>query len=112
MNEVKENLYEFYTDCGRMGHLEGVFIATAEEVNRAIGKYMDFGEALGKHSQVDGVLEQHEIVLKSDDQAVINLLIRIFGRTVSGYNPLDYIDPSQYDDEEEFEDEEDLDLED
>lgn len=96
------NLYRFYVDCGRMGSLEGLFIATQGEVNRAIGKEAYFGEVLGKHSDVQGVIEAHEIELVSNDQEKVEWLLSILGYNVSGFNPLDYI---SQEDEEEDEDE-------
>lgn len=101
------NLYSFYVDCGRMGSLDGLFIATQEEVDKAIGKEMYFGEVLGKHSDVGGTLEAHEIKLVSDDQEKVDWLLDLLGESVSGFNPLDYIQDSDEDDEEEdYEDDE------
>lgn len=98
------NLYRFYVDCGRMGHLEGLFIATQGEVNRAIGKNVYFGEVLGKHSEIEGTLEAHEIELVSDDQEKVQWLLGLCGYNVSGFNPLDYVSEDY---EEEDENEED-----
>lgn len=98
------NLYSFYVDCGRMGSLDGLFIATQEEVDNAIGKQMYFGEVLGKHSDVQGTLEAHEITLISNEQDKIDWLVGLVGYSVSGFNPLDYIRESE-DDEYEEEDE-------
>ena len=84
-------LFSFYADCGRMGHLDGLFIATQEEVDSAIGKHVYFGEVLGKHSEVEGTLEADEITLISDDQEKVNWLLDLLGCNVSGFNPLDYV---------------------
>lgn len=100
------NLYSFYVDCGRMGSLDGLFIATQEEIDKAIGKYMYFGEVLGKHSEVEGNLEAHEIKLVSDDQEKVDWLLELLGESVSGFNPLEYIQDSDEDEEEEYEDDE------
>jgi hypothetical protein len=100
------NLYSFYVDCGRMGSLDGLFIATQDEVDKAIGKYMYFGEVLGKHSEVEGNLEAHEIKLVSDDQEKVDWLLDLLGVSVSGFNPLAYIQDSDEDEEEEYEDDE------
>lgn len=98
------NLYSFYVDCGRMGSLDGLFIATQEEVDKAIGKEMYFGEVLGKHSDVQGTLEAHEIKLVSDDQEKVEWLLELLGENVGGFNPLDYIQES--DDEEDYDEDE------
>lgn len=95
------NLYSFYVDCGRMGSLDGLFIATQEEVDKAIGKYMYFGEVLGKHSDVQGTLEAHEITLISSDQEKVDWLLGLIGYSVSGLNPLNYISQDDEDEDEE-----------
>lgn len=97
------NLYSFYVDCGRMGSLDGLFIATKEEVDKAIGKEVYFGEVLGKHSDVQGTLEAHEITLVSSDQDKVEWLLGLLGTCVSGFNPLEYIsqDDEDYDEDEE-----------
>jgi hypothetical protein len=96
-----KKLFSFYADCGRMGSLDGLFIATQEEVDKAIGKYMYFGEVLGKHSDVQGELEAHEVTLVSEDTEKVEWLEGLLGSSVSGFNPLDYIQDS---DEEEDDD--------
>lgn len=78
-------LWRFYWDCGRQGDVEGVFKATKEEVDAAIGMEVYFGEILGKHSEVFGELEVGEITLESDDPLVVKNAVE------SGYNPLDYL---------------------
>ena len=97
------NLYSFYVDCGRQGSLDGLFIATQEEVDKAIGKEVYFGEVLGKHSDVQGTLEAHEITLVSTDQDKVEWLLGLLGTCVSGLNPLEYIsqDDEDYDEGEE-----------
>lgn len=84
INECKQCLWRFHWDCGRQGEVEGLFKATKEEVVAAIGKDVYFGEILGKHSEVYGVIEDGDITLESDDPLVV------LGAKESGYNPLDY----------------------
>lgn len=92
-------LFEFRWDCGRMGTLEGLFIAEKEDVEKAIGKQVYFGEVLGKHSEIYGELEKDEIKLITEDKIVINKCEEIFkSPTLSGYNPLDYINTDPTDD--------------
>jgi hypothetical protein len=84
-NECKECLWSFYWDCGRQGEIEGLFKATKEEVENAIGKDVYFGEILGKHSEVYGTIEEGEIELVSDNP------LEVMSATESGYNPLEYL---------------------
>ena len=87
---MNEKLYLFRWDCGRMGFLDGLFIAYEAEVERLIGKEIYFGEVLGKHSEIYGVLEKEHITAISEDQATIATLKK-HGRhgTICGHNPLD-----------------------
>lgn len=78
-------LWKFYWNCGRQGNVEGIFKATKEEVDSAIGMEVYFGEILGKHSEVYGDIEEGEITLKSDDPLVVQNAVE------SGYNPLNYL---------------------
>jgi len=84
-------IYRFYWECGRMGDVEGLFIAEKEAVEKLIGKEISFGEILGKHSDVFGTLDSGDLEIKSDDQEFIAKFESIMGcGTISGYNPLDY----------------------
>ncbi len=84
-----ECLWRFYWNCGRQGEIEGIFKATKEEVDNAIGKDVYFGEILGKHSEVYGTIEEGEITLESDDPLVVKNAVE------SGYNPLDYLEEDE-----------------
>lgn len=87
---MENRMYRFYWDCGRSGHLEGIFVCTEERLNRAIGEDLYFGEALGKHSEIYGPLEKGDISLITDDQDFINKAIN-YRLIPTGYNPLNYI---------------------
>jgi hypothetical protein len=101
-----KKLFSFYVDCGRQGSLDGLFIATQDEVDKAVGQEVCFGEVLGKHSDVQGTLEAHEVVVVSEDQDKVQWLEGLLGSSVSGFNPLDYIQESEEEDEEDYEDDE------
>ena len=88
-------LYQFHWDCGRMGHLYGLFIAEEADVSEVVGEEIYFGEVLGKHSEIVGTLEEGDLTVKSEDQDLIKKLQGIFGDHLSGFNPLDYYDPEQ-----------------
>lgn len=89
---MTEKLYTFEFNCGRMGDLEGLFIAKDNTVKDLIGTEVYFGEVLGKHSEIFGEIESTMLVEKSDDVDLIKKLKNIFGNTISGYNPLDYLE--------------------
>lgn len=87
----KKYLWSFYFDCGRSGGLEGLFVATEEEVEYAIGKYASFGEALGKHSDVYGNIKEGDISKVDISPEAVAEVSAHLGNTWSGYNPLHYI---------------------
>lgn len=76
---------------GRCGRLDSLFVADEKEIEEIISKSVYFGEKLGKHSEVYGELEPDMFTVKSEDQELIEKLIAIFGTTISGYNPLEYL---------------------
>jgi hypothetical protein len=88
-----KTLFQFNLDCGRMGELEGVFVAEYDDVFNAYGKKCYFGEVLGKHSEVTTVLEPTMIMVMSSDQEFIEKLLEVFrGENISGFNPLRYLE--------------------
>lgn len=88
-----KKLYIMNFDCGRMGSLEGLFVAEDTDLNGIIGSEVNFGEALGKHSEVYGTLEDSYITEVSEDQDKIEWLVSVIGSdSISGYNPFDYIE--------------------
>ncbi len=92
-------IYEFHWDCGRAGELEGLFIADKSEVERCIGEEVYFGEVLGKHSEVYGILEREDLTIKTEDQDFIEKFIEIMGEgTISGYNPITTIAENEHED--------------
>lgn len=95
----KNVLWKFNWDCGRSGEIEGLFIAPKSEVDSIIGKEIYFGEALGKHSEVYGELETGDLEQMEASDDLIKELEELFGTTVSGYNPLEYL-PEDDEDEE------------
>lgn len=87
---------EFHWDCGRQGDVTGTFICDKGELDNAFGSSVDFGEILGKHSEVYGTLDEVDITIKSDNQQFISLFEEIMGEGwSSGYNPLHYIEEGE-----------------
>jgi len=75
-----------------MGHVRGLFVTTEQELSDTYGKEIYFGEILGKHSDIHGPLEESDIEVVSEDQDFIEKLVALLGTTVSGYNPLSYLE--------------------
>ena len=89
-----KRLYRFYLDCGRMGDLEGLFITTKEVLNKALGQTIYLYDVLGKHSELEVTISSDTLTLMSEDQDKIEWLQQINGgfETISGLNPLEYIE--------------------
>ena len=86
-------IYRFHWDCGRIGEVGGLFIASKQDAESVVGKEICFGEILGKHSEICGTLEVKDLEVLTDDQDFIAKFEEIMGTgTISGHNPLDYYD--------------------
>lgn len=87
---MKKGIYKLHFDCGRMGDLEGIFIAPKEHVDILIKEGIEvyFGEVLGKHSEITGPIEKKDITLVSDSLEAINIIEELDLET--GYNPFAY----------------------
>ena len=90
-----EAVYKLHKYCGRLGDLEGLFIANKQEVQDLIdsGKTVYFGEVLGKHSDVAVSIQEKDISLVTADDKVIEV-IRKFDLE-NGFNPFDYIEDDE-----------------
>ncbi|AKQ08320.1 hypothetical protein PQE66_gp005 [Bacillus phage PBC2] len=83
-------LYRFYFSYGR-GGISGLVVATEEDVANAIGEYVDFGEAMGKHSEVYGYLKESNFEKLDVAPEAVKEVAKYLGNHWSGYNPFDYI---------------------
>lgn len=99
-----EAIYKFHFDCGRQGELTGLFIADSDKITELIEseRVIYFGEALGKHSEVFGPIEDADLTLVTTDIKVIAVIKHY--ELENGYNPLNY-DNVDEDDLEDIEDE-------
>lgn len=96
---MSKKLYTFYLDWGRMGDLEGLFIAEEQDVKDIIGKSVYFGEVLGKHSEVEDEMTEDMFEAIDVPESVIAVLEEKLGTTISGYNPLEYYEEEDEDEE-------------
>lgn len=74
-----------------MGDVEGLFIATEDEVKNAIGKEIYFGEILGKHSKIYGTFDEKDVQKLDLDSETVEKVTKLLGKKWSGYNPLHYV---------------------
>jgi hypothetical protein len=78
--------------------VEGLFVATPQQILNLYGKNVNFGEALGKHSEVYGVIEDKDITKLDVSSSAVEEVSKVLGMTWSGYNPLEYLDDGVDDD--------------
>lgn len=93
-------LYKMICRCGRMGDLEGIFVAEKEDVKILVEEGIEvyFGEVLGKHSDICGSIEAKELAEVTDDPKVIEIFEQY--NLSSGYNPFEYSVSNYYIDED------------
>lgn len=89
-----KKLVRYSVNCGRMGFLDGLFICDDEDLDKIIDYgTVSFGEVLGKHSDVRIKFIREEFEILTDDQDFINRLEKYTGgKSISGYNPLGYLE--------------------
>lgn len=87
-----------------MGFLDGLFVASEEDVAKVIGKEVYFGEVLGKHSEVYGTLQEGDLKLIDIPQDAIDKIVAVTGPHISGYNPISTYFDNRYEEEDEEED--------
>lgn len=83
------------------GVVQGLFIEEESIVNDAIGKEVYFGEILGKHSEVVGILEECDLEVLVSDEEEVEILEK-YDFIPFGYNPLDYLREEDEGEEEEM----------
>ena len=85
-----KKLYKYEEDFGRMGELEGLFVADEVDVEKVMGEETYWGEILGKHSEVIGNISKETVTMVSEDtEKILWLVLLMKGRaTISGHNPV------------------------
>lgn len=84
-----------YHEIGRYHDIQGIFLATDEEVEKLIGTELYLGEIAGKHSEVTVEVTKNDIILVTDDALPVEIFRRY--RLSNGVNPFDYIPEEEYD---------------
>lgn len=82
-----KGVYRFKFDAGRNGTLFGLFVADDAEVKALMGRRLYFGEVLGKHSDIQGPLEESDIELVTLDQDFVERFHQ-YG-CATGFSPWD-----------------------
>lgn len=79
------SVFKFQTDFYRGGNLSGVFVADKQVVKFLRGKTVYFGEALGKHSDVEVTID-NEIIFVTANPEFVKLFQDLGLET--GHNPV------------------------
>lgn len=93
-------LVKFSAYFGRRGELEGLFVLDDEDW-QTLQNLIDsedsvyFGEVLGKHSEVECVINNDNIQVLSENQEFCREFARLNLNT--GYNPLNFLDEDEDD---------------
>lgn len=85
-----KKLYRFQVGCGRMGDLLGIFVREEAEVKALIGKRVEFGEVLGKHSDIGMRMEEDHFKEMTDDPSFIAKFEEF--ELATGINPFGYLE--------------------
>lgn len=90
--------YKFDEGPGRDGSLSGVFFEDTDFVDSVLARHSTdrvayMGEVLGKHSDVDLLIDPSNITLITSDSEEVALFEDRLGGGV-GYNPFDYLPES------------------
>lgn len=83
-------IYKFSFDCGRQGSLNGVFVARKDYVKCLTSHKIEvyFGEVLGKHSEIFGIIKEEDIIFISDSKDAIKIVEDL--NLSTGFNPFEY----------------------
>ena len=84
-----KGLYKMDLECGRMGDLEGLFVADCDKIDYLINHEISvyFGEVLGKYSEISSTLDKNDIKLITTDENVIKIIEEY--DLENGFNPLE-----------------------
>lgn len=88
-----KGVYRFTSPSFRGGDLSGIFVAHAEDVEKAKDKTVYFGEVLGKHPEVSISEIGKHIALVTDAAGAVDTFELFEFET--GYNPLSYIEDAE-----------------
>lgn len=91
MGKNVEYLYQFNWYFRRGGHVEGLIVATEDEIDSLEGQYVYFGEIMGKHSEVYGNLKENDFTKLNVSTDAVAEVSKYLGSCWSGYDPRDYI---------------------
>ena len=100
---TQQNVYTVSEHWGRGYSVEGVFLATPEQVAAAVGKTVRLGEICGKHSDIKLTIEPDTIKLVTSVPSEVDLIRRL--ELTRGVDPIATL--AEQDDDEDDDDDDD-----
>lgn len=100
-----KGVYRFQFDAGRNGMLHGLFVADDEEIKALMGRHLYFGEVLGKHSEIQGPLEDSDVKLVTQDKTFVKMFEELGCAT--GFSPWDGLPEDEDEDDDGVSNDED-----
>ena len=96
---MTDQLYKFEFDCGRMGSLDGIFIADDKKIKQLTknNPSIYFGEVLGKNSEIFGDFSEMNVEKIKMDSRTVKKVCSILGKSWGGYNLMDYVEENELD---------------
>lgn len=88
--EIKQGIYKLDVDFRRGGNLSGIFLSTNQDVEVLINNNIEiaFGEVNGKHSDINIVINESDIILVTDNEEAIECFSKY--QLQNGYDPFTY----------------------
>lgn len=87
-----KGIYNLFLDF-HFGTIEGIFVEETDKITSILGKSINFGDVLGKHSEVIGEIEVGDISLVTEDPQAVAIFERYNMET--GYNPFYYLNDDE-----------------
>lgn len=100
-------LYRYQQDYGRMGDLDGVFIADETDLKWFMGAEVWVYDVLGKHSEIQVSFNENTVKELAVSEQAVQELFDVLGKDVSGMTPysLDYLIEEWHGERDEEDDE-------
>ena len=100
-------LYRYQQDYGRMGDLDGVFIADETDLKWFMGAEVWVNDVLGKHSEIQVTFNENTVKELAVSEQAVQELFDVLGKDVSGMTPysLDYLIEEWHGEQDEEDDE-------
>ena len=84
-------LWKLYWDCGKLGEVESIFVATEKEVYYLIGQRIYLPNVLSDGKEAEGLVEEGDIEKLKIDSKTVDMLTEHLGKCWLGKDPIAHI---------------------